>query len=637
MAGFLKYQNVTAPDLSNLIALQSQGTRNAFNSLADIGNTIQNIQQKNIERDNRNLLAQGMLAKLNQDPNAVKNVFEQAVFNSKVPANLLTVLGNNVQENIVNQQALDNQKNYLKIAETSDTNKSALLNDILNKSSIPIDNRVLNLGVEASKTNLKNKKAIEEQKTEFSLYNQDPTNVNETVQTYLSINDTPLSREAFNFAKNNVQNVNKQENMLKANEAVVSSLSNNPIKQKENLSSIDKNLIINSGNVTPYTNAINNTQKNLLQKENAQTLRNIALGNNIPSNSLNAEQFNIQNVLKDAVAVNAIDKDLKIKTNPANYSPTQTYTTPEGELVDKYNQFTQNILQKEKEINQLDLPLLTKTQKLNELDIVKTKFVKDLAKEQINKGNITSPEEAKKIFPTLTDKEANSYIKDAKENGIIYTTQPKQTPGSFEFNVEVARNDAVNKINVIKTSNQDLYDYTKFSNTTNDIKKVGKTEIKQKLLKNFKDKSGITDTGIEESLSDVKDAYKTKQLEDPTLPSVSDEEILAVLDMTSSYDGYIWDKFDGQEYNDQQTSLLNKLIAFKKPENQLLYQNIQSQSKLLDDNIKSLQKDIDGLLIKANNAKTEPFKKNVQSDLEIKVKQLEALQTNYEDLYARGN
>lgn len=637
MATFPQYKNVTAPDLSNLIALQSQGTRNAFNSLADIGNTIQGIQQKNIDRDNRNLLAQGMLAKLNQDPNVVKNIFEQAVNDSNVPINLLNVLGNNVQKNIDNQRILDNQKNYIKIAETPDINKPVVINSLAEQSSIPLDDRVLNLGVEASKTNLENKKEIEKQRAELDLYNQNPTNVGETAQTYLSVSNTPLSKEAFAFGKSNIQDVNKQENVLKANEAVVNSFSNNPEEENKNLLSIDKSTIINSGNVTPYTNAVNNSKTNLLQKENAETLRNIALGNNIPSSALNAEQFSIQNVLKDTLAINAIDQDLKKKTNPANYSPTQTYTSPEKESLDKNNQFTQYMSQKEKEITQSNLPLLAKTQKLNELESYKTKFVRDLAKEQINKGNITSPEEVKKIFPGLSDKEANSYINDAKANGIIYTTQPKQTPGSYGFNVEVARNDVISQVNIIKNSNKGLYDYTKFSNTTNDIKKVGKTEIKQKLIKDFKDKSGITDAGIEESLSDVKDAYKRKQLEEPKLPSVSDEEILAVLDMTSSYDGYIWDKFDGQDWNDQQTNLLNKLIAFKKPENQLLYQNIQTRSKLLDDNIKSLQKDIDGLLIKANNAKTEPFKKNVQSDLEIKVKQLEALQTDYENLYARGN
>jgi hypothetical protein len=138
MATFPTYKNVTAPDLSNLITLQSQGTRNAFNSLADIGNTIQNIQQKNIDRDNRNLLAQGMLAKLNQDTNAVKNVFDQAVNDPKVPVNLLTTLGNNVQKNIDNDRLINEQKLARQLTQGPNAYDNIVLDKYLSENNLPV-------------------------------------------------------------------------------------------------------------------------------------------------------------------------------------------------------------------------------------------------------------------------------------------------------------------------------------------------------------------------------------------------------------------------------------------------------------------------------------------------------------------
>lgn len=141
MAGFPKYQNVTAPDLSNLIALQSQGASNAFNSLADIGNTIQNIQQKNIDRDNRNLLAQGMLQSLNKDPSVI-NTINKGVANSKLPLEQLQSLINVRDNQIKNEQSIDDQRLALTVENTPPTQQKNLFIDSLNNRDTPIPSTI---------------------------------------------------------------------------------------------------------------------------------------------------------------------------------------------------------------------------------------------------------------------------------------------------------------------------------------------------------------------------------------------------------------------------------------------------------------------------------------------------------------
>jgi hypothetical protein len=209
MAGFPRYQNVNAPDLSNLIQLQSQGASNAFNSLANIGNTIQGIQQKNIDRDNRNLLAQAMQANLNQDPNAVNNIISQNVDNTNLPLNQFGKLIGIGAEQKKNQQNIAGQQNLLKVSGLTDKEKPVEVTKILEKSLVPIDDSLLNEGITANTANLKNQEEKARQIFEQGLYGQSPTNVGEYVSTYQSISDVPLSPNAFNFTTKTVQDVNQ--------------------------------------------------------------------------------------------------------------------------------------------------------------------------------------------------------------------------------------------------------------------------------------------------------------------------------------------------------------------------------------------------------------------------------------------
>ena len=155
MIGFPKYKNVTAPDLSNLIALQSQGASNAFNSLAGIGNTIQGIQQKNIDRDNRNLLAQAMQANLNRDPGAVNNIISQNVANTDLPLNQFGKLIGIADEQKKNELALKNQQLSYEIANSPVNKIGEIYKQNLDTSNLPLPTEIENnvLGVVKNRTN----------------------------------------------------------------------------------------------------------------------------------------------------------------------------------------------------------------------------------------------------------------------------------------------------------------------------------------------------------------------------------------------------------------------------------------------------------------------------------------------------
>lgn len=141
--GMYEFKNTKAPNLSNLIALQSQGASNAFSSLANIGNTIQGIQQKNIDRENRNLLAQGMLESLNKDPNLI-NTINQGVNKGNLPLNQLNSLINVRKNQIADEQAINDQRLNLTVADTRPNEQKNLLMNNLNERDTAIPASIFN-------------------------------------------------------------------------------------------------------------------------------------------------------------------------------------------------------------------------------------------------------------------------------------------------------------------------------------------------------------------------------------------------------------------------------------------------------------------------------------------------------------